>query len=313
MNIKGFFWLLFWVSLVNGQSFYEKSPHIIELTPKTFRKVIHETNYTTLVEFYAPWCGHCQQLKGIMERVARNLDGIVQVASVNCDLAKNKQLCAQHRIQGFPTLMVFRPPKVDLNKAPEDAIRLGNHASEIYKGERKLRAIADFSVSRVKNYVRRISKVNTLIDILQKEQSRYSAVLFAKKDKISPLFKSLALDWLGTIDFYTIPISKLDAKAQVSSTNASNITSFVQKFSELEHKEDKSVLVLFDNKEDRYYIFEDKLLNKLDIAMFLSQFAEPTEGPLTKRQEFIDSLKQSKKSSKKRSTGRNSKIEHDEL
>ena len=132
MLLRNTWIILLGLCAVLAQNFYDASPHIIELTPKSFDKVVHRTNYTTVVEFYAPWCGYCKLLKNIMKKAAKNLDGIVQVASVNCDLAKNKQLCAQYRVEGFPTLMVFRPPKVDLNKQSDNRVKLGNHASEVY-------------------------------------------------------------------------------------------------------------------------------------------------------------------------------------
>ena len=44
---------LFIMNEVKAQNFYDSDPHISELTPKSFDKAIHNTNYTSLVEFYA--------------------------------------------------------------------------------------------------------------------------------------------------------------------------------------------------------------------------------------------------------------------
>lgn len=43
------------------------------------------------VEFYAPWCGHCQQLVPKWKKVASSLRGVVKVAAINCD--DHKQIC----------------------------------------------------------------------------------------------------------------------------------------------------------------------------------------------------------------------------
>ncbi|CEP61794.1 protein disulfide isomerase MPD1 LALA0_S04e00870g [Lachancea lanzarotensis] len=300
------------------RNFYDQNGDITELSPKTFDKVVHRTNYTTLVEFYAPWCGYCQQLTGIMKKAAKNLDGIVQVASVNCDEAKNKRLCAQHRVEGFPTLMVFRPPKFDLNKGPEERLLLGNHASEVYKGERKLKPLVDFCVSRVKNYVTRLQKIEKLVQLLsQSNNSRLKAVLFSRKDKISPLYKSLALDWLGVIDFHVLLNSKLQASEDQLSGLSEETRDFLLDFQKTQAASETSKLVVFDTASNKHLVYDGTSFDKQSIWSFLSQWVEPREGISTKRQEYLDSLKtrsksRNKKINKKKMT-QEEKFAHDEL
>ena len=65
-----------------------------------------------VVEFYAPWCPHCQQFAQTMERLghACNDPGrptSVLVARVNCVAERN--LCKAYGIRGFPTLLVGGP------------------------------------------------------------------------------------------------------------------------------------------------------------------------------------------------------------
>lgn len=61
------------------------------------------------VEFYAPWCGHCQRLAPEWKKVATNLKGLVSVGAIDCDIENNKGLCAMYEIKGFPTIKVFSP------------------------------------------------------------------------------------------------------------------------------------------------------------------------------------------------------------
>lgn len=292
-------WLVWsWVGLqaVLAENFYDSDPHIIELTPKSFDKVVHGTNYTTLVEFYAPWCGYCQQLKGIMKKAGKVLDGVAQVASVNCDEAKNKKLCGQHKVQGFPTLMVFRPPKVDVSKPVSERLQLRNHASEAYQGVRKLSPMVDFVLSRIKNYVRRLNGTGKLCSILQ-GQGRKSLVLFSKRDRVSPIYRAVALDWLGVFDCFTIPNSKLSALPgdQLATTNP-RISQFLQETIPRQMQSDESMLVAFDAVNDQYQVIDSFTKSEISKALSEAFNVTPMEGPLSKREKYLQALRTGKKS-----------------
>ena len=58
------------------------------------------------MEFYAPWCGHCQQLKPTLEALAGELAGLVKVGAVNCEA--EKALCSSHGVTSYPTLKLLR-------------------------------------------------------------------------------------------------------------------------------------------------------------------------------------------------------------
>lgn len=55
--------------------------------------------------------GHCQNLKPVYEKVAKSLKGLAKVAAIDCDEDKNKGLCHEFGVQGFPTLKTFKPGK----------------------------------------------------------------------------------------------------------------------------------------------------------------------------------------------------------
>lgn len=59
-----------------------------------------------LVEYYAPWCVHCQQMTTAWKQAAQLLesDG-VNVGAVNCE--RNERLCHEHRIHSYPTIMLY--------------------------------------------------------------------------------------------------------------------------------------------------------------------------------------------------------------
>ncbi|PPJ58388.1 hypothetical protein CBER1_08076 [Cercospora berteroae] len=81
---------------------------VIDLTPKNFDKEILKSGKPALVEFFAPWCGHCKTLAPIYEELAGSFEGAkdkVIIAKVDAD--EHKELGKKYEIQGFPTLKWF--------------------------------------------------------------------------------------------------------------------------------------------------------------------------------------------------------------
>ena len=85
-----------------------------------------------MIEFYAPWCGHCQKLEPEWKEAANKLKGVVKLGKVNADDASNKDLAARFSVQGFPTIKYFKFGKKNDNSAKS------------YKGAREASAIVDF-------------------------------------------------------------------------------------------------------------------------------------------------------------------------
>ena len=42
---------------------YSKTSPVLQVDEKSFDKLIKNSDKSSIVEFYAPWCGHCQNLK----------------------------------------------------------------------------------------------------------------------------------------------------------------------------------------------------------------------------------------------------------
>jgi len=92
----------------------EDASNVIVLTSDNFE---HDTQASTggttgdwFVEFYAPWCRHCQDLAPIWEELAESLKGQVNVAKV--DVTENSDLAKQFGIGGYPTLIMFHDGKM---------------------------------------------------------------------------------------------------------------------------------------------------------------------------------------------------------
>lgn len=81
---------------------------VIDLIPSNFDKIVLQSNKPALVEFFAPWCGHCKTLAPIYEELASAFEFAsdkVTIAKVDAD--SERDLGKRFGVQGFPTIKFF--------------------------------------------------------------------------------------------------------------------------------------------------------------------------------------------------------------
>eukprot|EP00184_Porphyridium_aerugineum_P007790 CAMPEP_0184692194 /NCGR_PEP_ID=MMETSP0313-20130426/775_1 /TAXON_ID=2792 /ORGANISM="Porphyridium aerugineum, Strain SAG 1380-2" /LENGTH=362 /DNA_ID=CAMNT_0027150007 /DNA_START=153 /DNA_END=1241 /DNA_ORIENTATION=+ len=86
---------------------------VVDLTAENFNKVVMDESKVVLVEFFAPWCGHCKSLKPKYDRLAEILDGEESIVIAALDADANRELAESFDVKGFPTLKAFLPGKKD--------------------------------------------------------------------------------------------------------------------------------------------------------------------------------------------------------
>ncbi|KAI0027357.1 thioredoxin-like domain-containing protein [Vararia minispora EC-137] len=127
--------LLASLALADGDS------DVINLTETDFESIVSPESLM-LVEFFAPWCGHCKALAPHYEEAATELKGKgIKLAKVDC--VDQADLCQAHGVQGYPTLKVFR------NGTPAD-----------YSGNRKADGIISYMVKQSLPAVTEVTAAN---------------------------------------------------------------------------------------------------------------------------------------------------------
>eukprot|EP00112_Aurelia_sp_Birch-Aquarium-sp1_P001478 Seg1159.16 transcript_id=Seg1159.16/GoldUCD/mRNA.D3Y31 product="Protein disulfide-isomerase A6" protein_id=Seg1159.16/GoldUCD/D3Y31 len=84
---------------------YSGSDDVVVLTASNFNREVIQSDDVWLVEFYAPWCGHCQRLEPDWKKAATALKGIVKVGAVNMD--EHSSVGGPYNVRGFPTIKIF--------------------------------------------------------------------------------------------------------------------------------------------------------------------------------------------------------------
>lgn len=116
-----------------GSAFYESGSKVVKLTAANFKEKVLNGNELWFVEFYAPWCGHCQRLTPEWEKLAGALKGIINVGAV--DMTTDQEAGAAYGIRGFPTIKFFGANK----NAPED-----------YQGQRSASDMINYAFDQAK-------------------------------------------------------------------------------------------------------------------------------------------------------------------
>jgi len=94
----------------------EAPTSVVVLTDSNFDGIVKDSSKNVLVEFYAPWCGHCKTLAPDYEKVANIFASESDVVIAKLDATAETKKAGEYGVGGYPTLKWF--PKTD--KAGQD-------------------------------------------------------------------------------------------------------------------------------------------------------------------------------------------------
>ncbi|KAJ6119682.1 Protein disulfide-isomerase tigA [Penicillium sp. IBT 18751x] len=189
--------------------FADASSAVIDLIPKNFDNVVLKSGKPALVEFFAPWCGHCKTLAPVYEELAGVFafaEDKVTIGKVDADA--NRDLGKRFGIQGFPTIKYF-DGKSD---KPEE-----------YKGGRDLESLSAFITEKTGIKPRAAQKEVSKVEFLN--DASFKTVVGGDKDvlvaftapwcghckTLAPIWETLANDFALENN---IVIAKVDAEAE---------------------------------------------------------------------------------------------------
>jgi len=118
-------------------AFYGSSDKVVNLDPSNFKNKVLDSDELWLIEFYAPWCGHCKSLTPQWKAAADELDGVVNIGAVDAD--KHRDLGGKYGVKGFPTIKIFGANK----NSPKD-----------YRGGRDSTSIVEEAFKQLRQMVK---------------------------------------------------------------------------------------------------------------------------------------------------------------
>ncbi|KAI9727954.1 MAG: hypothetical protein M1828_005359 [Chrysothrix sp. TS-e1954] len=258
-----------------ASAIYTKNSPVLQLTAQNYPLLISSSNATTLLEFYAPWCGHCKNLAPAYEKAAKSLSGLATVAAIDCDEDGNKQFCGSMGVKGFPTLKIVKPASKRGKKE-----RL-----EDYNGPRSAKGLTEAVKEKLVDRTTRVKDGKWTSD----QGEALKALLVTEKGASPPpLVKALSTDFLDLIE---IGWAKQGDKDVVEAYDIKTFPS----------------VIMFPGKEER--VPYTGSMKKEAIAEFLSKWAAPHMSPKARLEQLENAKKNAKTTKKKKSEPKKPKPE----
>ena len=84
--------------------------NVKHLADADFDEIVIKGDQPTLVDFWAPWCGPCKAIGPVVEELADEYAGKVQIAKMNVD--DNPNTPGKFSIRAIPTLILFKDGEI---------------------------------------------------------------------------------------------------------------------------------------------------------------------------------------------------------
>ncbi|KAG8076382.1 hypothetical protein GUJ93_ZPchr0006g40663 [Zizania palustris] len=234
--------------------------HVVVLSTANFSDFLAARRHV-MVEFYAPWCAHCQALAPDYAAAAAELVPLAhEVALAKVDATEDTDLAQKYDVQGFPTILFF------IDGVPKD-----------YNGARTKEAIVSWINKKLGPGVHNITTVDEAKKILTGEDKVVLAVL----DSLSGAHSNeiaAASRLEDAVNFYQT--SDPDVAKLFHIDPAANRPSLV-----MLKKEDEEKLTFYDGQFKASAIAEFVSANKLPLVITLTQETAPSifDNPIKKQ------------------------------
>eukprot|EP01087_Luapelamoeba_hula_P010778 TRINITY_DN286_c0_g1_i1.p1 TRINITY_DN286_c0_g1~~TRINITY_DN286_c0_g1_i1.p1 ORF type:complete len:515 (-),score=118.35 TRINITY_DN286_c0_g1_i1:47-1591(-) len=188
-------WFAVLIGLVCALAVTVTAENVIILTESNFDSIVNEAEFV-LVEFFAPWCGHCKRLAPEYEQAATTLKDSgsdIKLASVDC--TENEALAGRFGIQGYPTLKIFR------RGTPFE-----------YNGPREAAGIVSYLEKQAGPSSKPLKTASEVDAFIAKSQQDVGFVAFSENDADLAIFRSVANNLRDDFIFGEVSDADLIAK-----------------------------------------------------------------------------------------------------
>lgn len=214
--------------------------HVLVLHDKNFERALQENQYL-FVEFYAPWCRHCQALEPVFAEVAaqlKNEGSAIRLAKV--DAIEEQELAKEFDVKQFPTLRLFK----DGNRANSTDFAGNLHANGLVQWVKRHVGPSAVLLKNEKDAQELIDSHNVVVvgffkNLKGEKAKEFYEVALKLIDlnfgitKNSKLFKKYAVEKESVVLFKKFDDKRADLPLQEDKVDKQKIINFIQ-FNRLE-------------------------------------------------------------------------------
>jgi len=97
---------------------------ILNLTDQNFEEEIKKSGKPVLVDFFATWCGPCQVLGPMLEKIADEMED--EIILVECNVDEFPQTSSKFNVDRIPNVVLFKngqPIDSFIGLMPDDSVK----------------------------------------------------------------------------------------------------------------------------------------------------------------------------------------------
>ena len=86
----------------------------VNVTTENFKSDVLESEQPVLVDFWAEWCGPCKSIAPILDQIADEYKGRLQVAKLDLEEGDNQSIAMEYGVRNIPMLILFKGGTVEM-------------------------------------------------------------------------------------------------------------------------------------------------------------------------------------------------------
>eukprot|EP00027_Filamoeba_sp_ATCC50430_P001114 CAMPEP_0168557584 /NCGR_PEP_ID=MMETSP0413-20121227/9504_1 /TAXON_ID=136452 /ORGANISM="Filamoeba nolandi, Strain NC-AS-23-1" /LENGTH=489 /DNA_ID=CAMNT_0008588627 /DNA_START=45 /DNA_END=1514 /DNA_ORIENTATION=+ len=161
----------------------EEEEDVLVLTTDNFDEVVNNAEII-LVEFYAPWCGHCKKLAPEYAKAASELKKD-KIPLAKVDATVEKDLGNRFGVTGYPTMKVFKSGNPTAYNGPRDAPGIVKYMKK--QAEPATHSFKDWS--EASKFIQNNADFTVVGFFEFKDDTKYKKVFFPAADEFREQYK----------------------------------------------------------------------------------------------------------------------------